>query len=624
MMPRLATLGLEPPDPVIYGNKAAGLWRLQKCEVRIPPTVMVAAGLQPGWAELAWIAEQLGNPAEYVVRSSSSNEDSTSESLAGVFSSEVAERPTVLAAVERVRNHAATSSVCRPGQHPIPVLIQPRLGGPGGVYLFDRQSGRDSLTLSALGPSAVTSGTTTSSDQLPRDAREYKAGLEACRGVARRLGSVDLELILVGGECVFLQCRPLTRPLSPQSTAGLNAYFPSWLPPLCGTLWVEQLVKIPALQEVRYEVGFIKWKERDTEQSDERMPSTSALADAERYYQDVLFPRWNQLLERVATDLDGHTLTPEKHYQSVLAAWDSFWTEYFNNPHEAILTAARSAAPLGMAITPNVRDRLRLFSSAAQEVVVALKAGSVKPDKLVNLPSVGQYLKLYGFYPLEGHDFSQPTLDEQPGTFLAQLTQAGQVELPNLTSDDVLLRVAWLAEDDNEYKHKFCAMLRKSILRLGADWVPRGVLPAREDIWQLTDAEVKRAIAGERPQLKRDSLFHLVEQPASAAGAGTFSAEILSPGRVRGIASRDAIGGANLILLRTVIETTDYPLLMSSAGAVVALGTEQSHGAIFARDIGKPLYRCPAVVQAVTEGTLLTLHDTPATIRVGGELPCEG
>ncbi|MCY2939815.1 MAG: hypothetical protein NTV55_15865, partial [Planctomycetota bacterium] len=196
MIPRLDILGVKPPDPVIYGNKAVGLWRLRQCEVRIPPTVMVAAGLQPDWADLAWIAEQLGSPAEFVVRSSSSKEDSASESLAGVFSSEVAERSTLLAAVERVREQAATSSVCRQGRHPIPVLIQPRLGGPGGVYLFDRQCGRDSLTLSALGPSAVTSGTTTLSDQLPSHAREYQDALERCRNVARRLGSIDLELIL--------------------------------------------------------------------------------------------------------------------------------------------------------------------------------------------------------------------------------------------------------------------------------------------------------------------------------------------------------------------------------------------------------------------------------------------
>ena len=299
MMPRLATLGLEPPDPVIYGNKAAGLWRLQKCEVRIPPTVMVAAGLQPGWAELAWIAEQLGNPAEYVVRSSSSNEDSTSESLAGVFSSEVAERPTVLAAVERVRNHAATSSVCRPGQHPIPVLIQPRLGGPGGVYLFDRQSGRDSLTLSALGPSAVTSGTTTSSDQLPRDAREYQAGLEACRGVARRLGSVDLELIFVGGEWVFLQCRPLTRPLFAESMAGLSSYFPAWLPPLCGTLWAEQLSETLRLDGVRYDDGFILGLGGSEESKDVTTVTTSEYEAAERFYAEILFPKWEDTLSRL-------------------------------------------------------------------------------------------------------------------------------------------------------------------------------------------------------------------------------------------------------------------------------------------------------------------------------------
>jgi hypothetical protein len=622
MIPRLDILGVKPPDPVFYGNKAVGLWRLRQCEVRIPPTVMVAAGLQPDWADLVWIAEQLGNPAEFIVRSSSSKEDTASESLAGVFTSEVAERPTLLAAVERVREQAATSSVCRQGRRPIPVLIQPRLGGPGGVYLFDRQCGRDSITLSVLGPSAVTSGTTTPSDQLPKNAAEYQAALEACRRVARRLGSVDLELILVDGDWIFLQCRPLTRPLSTECMAGLSSYFPSWLPPLCGTLWAEQLAKTLRLDGVRYDDGFILGLADSDDIKEATTVSTTECEAAERFYTEILFPKWENTLNFLR--LVVRDFAAEAAYRETRSAWSEFLRDYFTNPHEKIVASARAAGPAGMAITPRLRNRLTMFAQAAGEVASEVSHVHGQPEKLLSLPSVAKYLNLYGFQLLEGHDFSQPTLAEQPAAFVALLTQAGRIELPDVVAPDALLRAAWLAEDDNDYKQRFCALLRQSILRLGADWTARGLLPERDAVWHLTATGVERVLAGRTSEFEKTATFRLAEGSAPAGRIGTFSAEILSPGRGCGVANRDGRGGANLILLRTVIETTDYPLLMSSAGAVVALGTPQSHGAIFARDIGKPLYRCPAVVQSVTEGTLLTLHDTPATVQVGGKLPSEG
>lgn len=622
MMPHLDIFGVEPPDPAIYGNKAVGLWRLRQCEVRIPPTVMVAAGRQTAWADLAWIAEQLGSPAEYVVRSSSTNEDSTLESLAGVFSSEVAEYMTLLAAVERVREQAATSSVCRQGRHPIPVLIQPRLGGLGGVYLFDRQSGRDSFTLSVLGPSAVTSGTTALSDQLTRNAMEYQDGLEACRGVAQRLGSIDLELILVGGEWIFLQCRPLTRPLFPESMACLSSYFPAWLPPLCGTLWAEQLSKTLRLDGVRYDNGFILGLTGSEDSKEANTVSKTECEAAECFYTEILFPKWENTLTYLR--LVARDFAAEAAYRETLSAWAHFLGDYFTNPHEPVVAAARAASPAGMAITPAVRDRLTLFARAAREVASEVSHGHGQPERVLACPSVVEYLSLYGFQLLEGHDFSHPTLAEQPAAFVALLTQAGRVELPDKGVPDALLRVAWLAEDDNDYKQRFCALLRQSILRLGADWTAKGLLPERDAVWRLTAKEVEGVQVGQAPRFEMKEPFRLAEGSDPVSRIGIFSAEILSPGRGSGVANRNRRGGANLILLRTVIETTDYPLLMSSAGAVVALGTSQSHGAIFARDIGKPLYRCPAVVQTVTEGTLLTLHDMPATVRVGGELPYEG
>jgi hypothetical protein len=621
MKPYLAILSSESqePNPLVFGNKAVGLWRLLQCKVSIPPTVMVAAYSKLDFSDLTWIDEQLGNPAEFVVRSSSNSEDSDYQSLAGVFCSKVAKLHLLLDAVEHVRGHAATSPFCRQNRHPIPLLIQPRLGGPGGVYLSDTLLRRDALTLSILGPSAVTSGTTTVSDRISSEESTYRTALEICRGVAGQLNSIDLELIFNGGDWIFLQCRPLTQSLVDAQILGLSSYFPTWLPPLCGTLWVEGLLATRCFEGVHYDNGLIIRLSESQDSDNGTTASISQCEEAERFYVKVLFPKWESALSRLQRDLD--TLATEDAYHNAKSAWIEFLQDYFTNPYEAVVSAVRASRPTGMAITPRVRKRMTLFDRAAQEV--ASEAGQARDqhERLLALPSVMEYLSLYGFQPLEGHDFSQPTLAEHPAAFLALLTQAGRLELPEVITPDARLRVAWLAEDDNDYKQRFCSLLRQSILRLGEDWAVRGFLPGCNAIWHLTAEEVEGGHFDNAARLGVREPFLLPEQPDSVgrdSRVGPFSAEILSPGRASGFANRLGKCGTNSILVRTVIETTDYPLLIRSAGAVVAIGTPQCHGAIFARDIGKPLYRCPAAVQTVNEGTMVSLHDIPATVELGG------
>ena len=72
--------------------------------------------------------------------------------------------------------------------------------------------------------------------------------------------------------------------------------------------------------------------------------------------------------------------------------------------------------------------------------------------------------------------------------------------------------------------------------------------------------------------------------------------------------------------MRTAIETADYSLLpMGSAGAVAA-----PRHATLARCHLCPstwasrLYRCPAILDLVEDGTELTLLDAPPCVRVRG------
>ena len=505
---------------------------------------------------------------------------------------------------------------------PMPVLIQPRIDGPGGVYFFDRQSGLDRLELSLRGPGAVTSGTSIVSDQLPVESPSGRMALAACRELARKLGgSGEFELVIPLDCCVFLQYRPLTRPISESLPEGASCDFPARLSPLVGTLWAEQLSAVLGVPEIRYDKGFILGL--DDPQADETALSLTPdyLRDAEEYYNRKLFPDWEALYSTLASELER--LSPEVAWEKMTDAWATFLDQYFNNPHEGVVNAARAKVPPGMAFSPRTVRRLQLFGQASAAVNAGIAEG-VSQRELLGLKAVQNYLDSFGFYLLAQHDFGQPTLAEQPNALIPQLCEAGEFVNPEMKQDDLVLRVAWLAEDDNEFKQRFLSLLRRCVLRLGRHLASQGQLQLEQDIWNLTRGDLAALLRGATVQGPRDWSLARTPLTRPPAGPKAFAAEILAPGRAAGKATLSGSAGPARILVRTAIETADYSLLLGSAGAVVALGTRLSHGAIFARDVGKPLYRCPAILDLVEDGTELTLLDAPPCVRVRGETTSSG
>ena len=75
----------------IYGNKALGLERLRSGGFRTLPTVSLRADILRGGAEFPTelVAQQLGHPAWYAVRSSSATEDTETTAAAGAFLTEL-------------------------------------------------------------------------------------------------------------------------------------------------------------------------------------------------------------------------------------------------------------------------------------------------------------------------------------------------------------------------------------------------------------------------------------------------------------------------------------------------------------------------------------------------------
>jgi pyruvate,water dikinase len=245
----------------------------------LPGVVLTTAWDHAGWshpsrfahsspAREAWQAISQNGTRPVVVRSSSTNEDGGSSSMAGVFTSvlDVADWPSFVAAVDEVLASAGTALIAGA---PMAVLVQPQLSPRWGGVLFsaDPVSGRtDQLLISAVagGPDRLVSGLDDgwtavlsrggrvletrgdSSKPLPPSALHRLAKL-ARRAAATFGGPQDIEWAIDDNGAVWLlQSRPITTVVGTGSgpvlgTGPLAETFPEPLSPLESDLWLTPL-----------------------------------------------------------------------------------------------------------------------------------------------------------------------------------------------------------------------------------------------------------------------------------------------------------------------------------------------------------------------------------------------
>ncbi|HWC10407.1 MAG TPA: PEP/pyruvate-binding domain-containing protein, partial [Acidimicrobiales bacterium] len=248
----LGVVPLDDPrarDPELVGAKAAALATAKRAGLPVLPGIVVTtafhrttpehrAELREAWSEISHAGE-----VSLVVRSSSTIEDTSASSMAGMFTSVlgVAGWEEFEAAVDTV---LASSNVVplddhrgegRPlgGAAPMAVLVQPYLVSTSGGVLFglDPVSGRqDRLVVSATdqGPNALVSGEVDGTRYLlSRRGRVVEGpppsssllGRRQLRAMARGAGHAarvfggpqDIEWAFdTGGHFVLLQSRPVT------------------------------------------------------------------------------------------------------------------------------------------------------------------------------------------------------------------------------------------------------------------------------------------------------------------------------------------------------------------------------------------------------------------------------
>lgn len=267
-------------DASLTGAKAANLAIARRAGLPVlPGMVLTTAWDQRGWSHPSRLHDRGDSPAwtawrrmsddgrrPVVVRSSSTNEDGGTSSMAGVFTSvlAVSDRMSFVRAVDDVLASARAGLItCAP----MAVLVQPQLSPRWGGVLFgaDPVSGRtDRLLLSACegGPDRLVSGLDDGwTATLSRRGRVVEAepadgalaipsrALRALAQLAKRAaaafgGPQDIEWAIDDGGAVWLlQSRPITtatgRPTGPVlGTGPLAETFPDPLSPLEADLWL--------------------------------------------------------------------------------------------------------------------------------------------------------------------------------------------------------------------------------------------------------------------------------------------------------------------------------------------------------------------------------------------------
>jgi rifampicin phosphotransferase len=266
-------------DATLTGAKAANLAIARRAGLPVlPGMVLTTAWDHRGWSHPsrlhdgdgpAWSAwRQMSDEGRraVVVRSSSTNEDGGTSSMAGVFTSvlDVTDRPSFVRAVDNVLASARSGLMAGA---PMAVLVQRQLSPRWGGVLFgaDPISGRtDRLLLSACegGPHRLVSGLDDGwTATLSRRGRVVEAGpavgapgipsgaLRSLARLAKRAaaafgGPQDIEWAIDHDGAVWLlQSRPITtvtgKPTGPVlGTGPLAETFPDPLSPLEADLWL--------------------------------------------------------------------------------------------------------------------------------------------------------------------------------------------------------------------------------------------------------------------------------------------------------------------------------------------------------------------------------------------------
>jgi len=367
---------------------------------------------------------------------------------------------------------------------------------------------------------------------------------------------------------------------------------------------------------------------------------------------------------------------------------------------EGLATAGELQIVLrGLPHNPTTEMDLELWALAQRVQTDAVAAQAVRampPEQLAQQyregtlsptlqQGLGEFLRAYGHRGVAEIDLGLPRWSEDPTHILGVLANYLQLKDPDLAPDvqfhrgaqeaEAMVatltrrarRTGWLrgvlvgfflkrtrALAGFREMPKFClvlllASIRRSLLSIGKAMEQAGCLEHAGDIFFITLAEARAALAGEdmhqRVRERRASYDHELQrrsiprvllsdgtEPTVASQAGEFAEGTLkgspaSPGRVTAQA-RVILDptGARLepgeVLVAPSTDPGWTPLFLTAGGLVMEMGGTMSHGAVVAREYGIPaVVGVAGATERITTGQQLTVDGTAGTVIIEEGVP---
>lgn len=401
--------------------------------------------------------------------------------------------------------------------------------------------------------------------------------------------------------------------------------------------------------------------------SSRRIPTL--MVDAERRFQNEALPRWQRWVDQQRSQ----NLTAFSHEELLAILGDRIRRTVGEFAAESLLPGTLGAIALATLIQQlrrfcgeesATRFRELLLSSTQSplqqrqsELFTRLASGEdVQSDFLTEFGHRGQNeMELSAprwreQHPQAGPHHNQPNLESEPthqagNEDLAEQLRSALSEAGVPRQADALVgqlefarRLLPLRETGRHELMRGFELIREVLEEIGRrlDVQSEVYFLTAEELFELPLSETCDELIARRranhqaarqlwvPEfLDRESVEEIaLASDRQVAGGISFEADTLAPGRCSGTVVRidSAAGNRNLppqsILVAEAIDPGLTPVLLQSAGIIVARGGMLSHGAVIARQLGLPAVRCADAVEALRDGQRVSIDTATSSIRV--------
>lgn len=400
------------------------------------------------------------------------------------------------------------------------------------------------------------------------------------------------------------------------SSAVLNDYFLRPLPPLAGHLWAAALTEgLGRLTEYRQDGRLYMLGTPKT-------PPTSIAGpeEAADYWGKEMRPAWEHRLSELVFPYDGD---PVWRWEVTIQLWRDGILDYFRNPMMGWVDRARKELDgdlqMGVACRPtherlSALERVRVAVQDDEEALALVMTGEVVTLSCLETRAgreLRSYLVCYGHYSNAPDDFSRPYPIDDPAQLARRLASGRPLcrRVEAVTPSTPSARLLEIAEEDNAFKYRLCAAVRRTVMAVGDHLAARDRIDHPTAIWRYTPAEVRVLLEEDRRGPQTESVMTPVELVVDPVGldaaahgtSSTWPVRVLAPGATSGViwdGDSDPPDDEALVLRTSNLGVGVEAELAQCVGLVAPSGDAFSHAAVYGRDldivvvVDEEAYRC--------------------------------